>query len=138
MNPKDLAALGRVPLHLIPAAGRIHGALACLDGAYVKGYGPYNWREKPISYMGYLGAISRHVDCLIDREEIAHDSGVHHLGHINATTAILLDAALHGTLIDDRPAVPSAENCNARLLEQLKKHCEQRREQIAKRESGST
>ena len=59
MNPKDRAALGRVPLELLPAAGRIYGALACRDGAAK--YGAYNWREKAISLMGYTGAMERHL-----------------------------------------------------------------------------
>lgn len=121
MNPKDLAALGRAPLHLIPDAGRIHGSLACLDGAYVKGYGPYNWREIPIKYMPYLAAIERHVVCLKAGEDYARDSYVHHLGHINATSAILLDAELHGTLIDDRMA--NTFHPTAQLLEDVKAHC---------------
>lgn len=100
-NPKDLAARGRVPLHLLPAAGRIHGALACKDGA--EKYGPYNWREKPISLMGYTGAIERHLLALRDGEDRAQDSGLHHLAHIVATASILLEAMECGSLIDDRP-----------------------------------
>lgn len=106
VNPKDIAAQTRVPMHLLPAIGAVHGAQACGDGAIVKGYGPYNWREKPISLMEYIGAIERHIACLKDGANIAGDSKVTHLGHINATTAILLDAEQCGTLIDDRPAVP--------------------------------
>ena len=53
--------------------------------------------------MGYIGAMKRHLDALLDGEDEAHDSGVHHLGHVNATTAILLDAMECGKLIDDRP-----------------------------------
>lgn len=102
-NPKDIAALDRVPMHLLPAAGAIHGAMACGDGA--EKYGPYNWRDKPISLMSYLGAIERHIACIKDGEDAATDSLIDHLGHINATTAILLDAKQVGTLIDDRPRV---------------------------------
>ncbi|HNQ98366.1 MAG TPA: DUF5664 domain-containing protein [Trueperaceae bacterium] len=102
-NPKDIAALDRVPMHLLPAAGAIYGAMACGDGA--EKYGPYNWRDKPISLMSYLGAIERHIACIKDGEDAATDSLIDHLGHINATTAILLDARQVGTLIDDRPRV---------------------------------
>lgn len=100
-NPKDRAARGRVPLHLLPAAGRIHGALACRDGA--EKYGPYNWRDKPISLMGYTAALERHLVAIRDGEDHAEDSGCHHLAHIVATASILLDAMECGTLIDDRP-----------------------------------
>jgi hypothetical protein len=38
-----------------------------------------------------------------DGEEVASDSGVHHLGHAMACLAILLDAQETGNLVDDRP-----------------------------------
>lgn len=103
LNPKDRAALDRSPLHLLPAAGRLYGAAATADGAAK--YGPYNWRDKPISLMGYTSAMERHILAIRDGEDIAQDSGVHHLGHIIATASILLDAMLCGTLIDDRAGV---------------------------------
>ncbi len=103
MNPKDRAALNRVPLHLLPHVGRVHGAMACRDGA-IK-YGPYNWREKPISLMGYLGAMERHIAAIAGGEWCSTDTDppVPHLGHIVATASILLDAHEAGTLMDDRP-----------------------------------
>lgn len=114
LNPKDRAALVRVPLHLLPATARIYGAMACKDGA-VK-YGPYNWREKPISLMGYTGAMERHLLAIRDGEDLAPDSLCDHLGHLIATAAIILDARECGTLIDDRP-LPGP---TPRLLEELK------------------
>jgi len=114
-----------VPLHLLPPIGAIWGAMACRDGAIVKGYGAYNWRETPISYMGYLGALDRHRICLIGREDYALDSLVHHLGHINATSSILLDAEAHGTLIDDRPSFGKSPGYReAELLAELRKKME--------------
>lgn len=101
MNPKDVAALSRAPLHLLPAATSIWGAMACRQGAI--DYGPYNWREKPISLMKYLGALERHIARLKDGEWIDAKSKCPHLGHIIATSGILLDAYHCGTLIDDRP-----------------------------------
>ena len=53
--------------------------------------------------MTYLGAMKRHIDALLDGEDLAPDSGVHHLGHIAASCAIVLDAGKHGTLVDNRP-----------------------------------
>ncbi|AAT69492.1 gp16 [Alphaproteobacteria phage PhiJL001] len=102
-NPKDIAATSRVPLHLLPHIGRVWGAMACRDGA-IK-YAPYNWRDKPISMMEYLGALERHIAALAGGEWFSPDTDppVPHLGHIIATAAILLDAEACGTLIDDRP-----------------------------------
>lgn len=105
LNPKDEAALSRVPLHLLPDVGSVAGAMACLDGALK--YGAYNWREKPISLMGYTAAIERHLKRIRAGEDIDQKSACYHLGHIIATASILLDAELHGTLIDDRPKAPN-------------------------------
>lgn len=104
LNPKDERALKRVPLWSLPPIGAIHGAQAC--GFGVQEYGAYNWREKPIKLMEYLGALERHIACLKDGQWRADDSKVTHLGHMNATTAIILDAEQCGTLIDDRPKRP--------------------------------
>lgn len=100
-NPKDILAVGRVPLWLIPPPAKVHQALAHLDGA--KKYGPYNWREEGVSFMQYVSAAQRHVDDLIDGEDYAHDSHVHHAGHAIATLNIILDSIALGNLIDDRP-----------------------------------
>lgn len=101
INPKDAAALLRVPLHIYPPVGHIYGTMACLDGA--RKYGPYNWRERSISLTQYVGAMLRHLHALLDGEDDARDSGLPHLAHVNATSAIMLDAKAAGALLDDRP-----------------------------------
>ncbi len=104
LNPKDRLALDRVPLWALPAIGAIHGAQGNAYG--LEKYGAYNWREKPIKLMEYLGAMERHIACLKDGQWRAEDSKVTHLGHIIATASIILDAEQVGTLIDDRPELP--------------------------------
>jgi hypothetical protein len=104
MNPKDIAATTRAPLQLLPAITQIEGSMACKDGA--EKYGAYNWREKPIHLMFYIGALERHIAKLKDGEDIDTKSGRPHLGHIIATSGIILDANSCGTLVDDRPKVP--------------------------------
>jgi hypothetical protein len=101
-NPKDLLAVNRLPLWLIPPPAKVHQALAHLDGA--KKYGPYNWRNEAVSYMQYISAVQRHLDDIIDGEDYAADSKVHHLGHAQAGLNIIADAMANGNLIDDRPA----------------------------------
>lgn len=106
-NPKDVAALDRVPMWALPSIGAVHGAMACGDG--VEKYGAYNWREKPIHLMVYIGALERHIAALKDGEWLTRDGGelpITHLGCINADSAIILDAHQCGTLIDDRPTIP--------------------------------
>lgn len=103
-NPKDKAALTKVPMWSLPAIGPVHGAMSTGDGLR-KGYGPYNWREKPISMMEHIGALERHIAALKDGEDFTNDSnrGVTHLGCVIAGASIILDAQQCGTLDDDRP-----------------------------------
>src|SRR5207245_2175812 len=56
-NPKDLLGVKKVQLGLLPAAGKIYGALAMEYGAAK--YKPYNWRDKKIRITVYLDAIER-------------------------------------------------------------------------------
>lgn len=100
-NPKDALASRKVALGLLPAAGKIHGALAMANGATK--YGPYNWREKQVRATVYLDAIERHLLAYRDGEDLS-DAGINHLGHIIAGASILLDAIETGNAIDDRPA----------------------------------
>lgn len=99
-NPKDKIGLTKVPLRLIPPVALIHTATALGNGAAK--YGPYNWRDFPISLTVYIEATQRHLLALLDGEDYAPDSGIHHAAHAAACLAILLDARETGNLIDDR------------------------------------
>ena len=103
VNPKDLLGIKKPALQLIPPAAIVHESLAMMNGAYVKEYGPFNWRERRVLASIYVAALKRHVDAWWDGEECAADSGVHHLGHARACLGILLDALELGNLGDDRP-----------------------------------
>lgn len=101
-NPKSITGATKAPLHLNPSSAAIHQAAAHADGAAK--YGPFNWRDRPVAVSVYISAIKRHLDAYYDdSEQVAADSGVHHLGHAMAGLAILLDAEAVGTLVDDRP-----------------------------------
>ena len=100
-NPKTLVGALKLPLHLVPPSASHYLAMALADGA--KKYGPYNWREIPVSVSPYYGAMKRHMDAFWDGEDYAKDSGVHHVAHAMACCAIILDAMSVGVLIDDRP-----------------------------------
>lgn len=100
-NPKDLIGIRKPRLSLVPPVSILHEALALTNGA--EKYGPYNWREKKVQTMIYIDAALRHIESYLDGEEVAKDSGVHHLGHAKACLGILLDAMETGNLIDNRP-----------------------------------
>ena len=98
-SPKNQTGAAKPQLQLIPpVASRIMAASLAVGAKH----GPWNWRRQKISLMQHLAAIKRHTDAIIDgawRDE----EGNSHLGAIMATAAIIADAFLFGTLIDDRP-----------------------------------
>lgn len=107
LDPKASQALQKPQLQSIPPVINIEMAAALQSGA-IK-YGPWNWRSNRVEMMTYIGAMRRHIDALLDGEDRAPDSGVHHLGHVAASCAIVLDAARHGMLVDNRPATINTE-----------------------------
>lgn len=114
-NPKDLVGQTKAQMWLAPPAGKIAMVEAFMDGA--KKYEPYNWREKGVRSTVYVSAIERHLMDYIDGQDLASDSQVHHLGHIMACCAILLDAISLGNIVDDRPSKGRASE----ILEEVHK-----------------
>lgn len=113
-NPKDLLGIKKVSITKLPMVGLIHGAHAMMYGAAK--YGPYNWRGNAVVASIYIDATLRHLMAWFDqKEEVASDSKVHHLGHVLANMAILLDAMETGNLLDDRPHSGRAAEVLARL-----------------------
>jgi hypothetical protein len=122
VNPKDLFGNKKVSVSKLPAIAIFQGAMAMMDGA--DKYGAYNWRDKDVIASIYIDAIQRHTLAYQEGEQYAPDSFVHHLGHVIACAAILLDAELTGHLVDDRP---KSGIDMGRLMADLSKAIEQRR-----------
>jgi Domain of unknown function (DUF5664) len=99
-NPKDLIGAKKVPMGQVPPVAIAHEAAAMLDGTLKYGY--RNYRDKKVRATVYIDAALRHLYAWLEGEEVASDSGVHHLGHARACLGILLDAQAHDTLLDDR------------------------------------
>lgn len=100
-NPKDAAAVTRIPLWLLSPIAKAHWALAQFAG-FLK-YGGWNWRVAGVRASVYLSAAQRHLDAYLSGEEHDPIDGTHHLANIMACCAILLDARAAGKLTDDRP-----------------------------------
>ena len=79
-NPKQIYGDMKPNLALVPGSASIYMALGLMNGAFDKGYGPFNWRQSPVELMTYIAATRRHIDAWVDGEELAPDSGVPHLG----------------------------------------------------------
>lgn len=107
-NPKSRVGITKPSMNAIPAAALLHLGAAMDDGK--KKYGLFNWREHSVACSVYEDAIWRHLLAWRDGEDVARDSGRHHLAHVMACCAILLDAKETNNLIDDRgPAGEAAE-----------------------------
>jgi hypothetical protein len=113
-NPKDLAAVAKVSTSLVPEIALIELAQAFRDGA--RKYTPFNWRRAPVKTTVYLDAMERHLLLYRSGQDRASDSRLSHLTHIMSGCAILLDAELNGTLIDDRHKLPDPSKLE-RVLE---------------------
>ena len=100
-NPKDAYGEAKVDLSLIPPAASIYMALGFMNGA--EKYGPYNWRTKKVKMMVYLAAAKRHIDKVIDGQDLDEESLAPEIGHALASLGIVADAIETGSLIDNRP-----------------------------------
>lgn len=103
-NPKDAAGRAKVPLHLWPASATAAGAMGFLEGMLK--YGRNNFRATPVAASVYVAAAKRHLDGWMEGADTAADTENLHLGNALACIAILVDAQVNGTLIDDRNFVP--------------------------------
>lgn len=114
-NPKDAFGLLKVPLSLIPRTAKILIAMGLAVGA-IK-YGEYNWRVAKVRIRLYLEAAERHLDALMDGEDLDPETGVPHIAFLMATSAIVADGMYGSTrgMIDDRP-LPSNSPALTRKL----------------------
>lgn len=114
-NPKALSGSLKIPLDLVPPALALGVAEAMADGA--KKYGAYNYRTSKIAANVYKAAIDRHMGAWWDGEDDASDSGIHHLKHVAACLAIMLDSMACGTFDDNRPPSSGAAEIIAQYRE---------------------
>ena len=70
-------------------------------------YGRNNFRGTQVAASVYVSAAKRHIDAWFEKQETAADTGSLHLGNALACLAILVDAEVNGTLVDDRNYVPN-------------------------------
>lgn len=118
-NPKDRLGIKKPSTWVIPASAILHLGMAMRNGA-IK-YGAFNWREKKVKASIYYDAMQRHATAWMAGEEYDQVSKVHHLGHLMACAAILIDAETTGNLIDDRPQNDAILDLLAALTEQIER-----------------
>ncbi len=101
-NLKTAAAVGKPGITAVPPVAMFAIGAAMQDG--VNKYEKYNWRKAGATVSVFVDAMGRHLLAYYAGENYAGDSKIHHLAHLMAGCAILLDAELHGKLNDDRLA----------------------------------
>jgi len=100
-NPKDRLGVQKVAVGMYyPNIARIEGARVFSNSA--PEYGAVNWRVKKVKLSVYIDAIERHMIAITAGEDIDAKSGLLHIAHVNACTAIIMEAKALGNLIDDR------------------------------------
>jgi len=99
-NPKDAIGSSKTPFHLNPPIAAAEQAAVHLHGA-IK-YGVYNWRDAGVRVSIYIDAIYRHLMKFQEGEDYDDESHAHHLAHIMACCAIVLDSRALMNLEDDR------------------------------------
>jgi len=99
-NLKTFAAMNKPRLSDVPPVALLALGAAMSDGK--DKYGRFNWRETGSTSSVFYDAMMRHLLDWFNGEDYAHDSKVHHLAHVMASCAIILDSELHGSLNDDR------------------------------------
>lgn len=105
-NPKQAFGDKKPPLSQLPLSAQIHASLALLDGKLK--YGWRNWRDDPVEAQTYIEAMMRHLRLFEEGEDYTRDTKVHNLGAVMACCAILIDAELYGSMIDNRKKNPAA------------------------------
>lgn len=114
-NPKDAAAVNRMPLALIPDAALAHVAMAFHEGATK--YDPYNWRIAGVRASTYISGARRHISKWWNGDNTDPVSKVNHLANAVAGLMIVLDAEVQGLLNDDRPPKQDLEKLYNQLSE---------------------
>ena len=100
-NPKDMIAVTKAPMHLVPSTIKALAAMSFAEGA--SKYGAYNWRSAGVRASVYKSALERHLEKWWNGEDVDPATGVPHLASVIACAGIIADADLCGKLTDDRP-----------------------------------
>lgn len=129
-NPKDAIGRAKLPLHLWPTTATAFGAIGFLEGELK--YGRNNFRAAPVAASVYVAAAKRHLDAWLEGQENAPDTNNPHLGNALACIAIIVDAQVNGSLIDDRNFTPDP-GAYGRMVCQLTAQAEALRKQFADR-----
>ncbi|RUU74632.1 dATP/dGTP diphosphohydrolase domain-containing protein, partial [Mesorhizobium sp. M7A.F.Ca.MR.362.00.0.0] len=135
-NPKAIFGDKKPPLGYIPLSAQLAELEALYDGMLK--YEPLNWRETMVEAMTYVEAAMRHLQLWKVGEELTRDTLVKNLGAVKACCTILIDAAAHGTLIDNRPKSPVEADLLYEGEEWVERLKEVHQERLRQRQQAAT
>ena len=115
-NPKTRMGVMKPGVSTVPPTAIMMLGAAMKHGA--EKYGPFNYREESISMSVYYDAMWRHLMSWWDGEDFDTDSGLHHLAHVMAGAAIVMDTLELHMIEDDRPPSGSFARMVREFLEQ--------------------
>lgn len=117
-NLKTAVAMKKPGISAIPPVAIYALGAAMQDG--VNKYEKYNWRDAGATTSIFFDAMARHLFAWYSGESYASDSKVHHLAHLMAGCAIMLDSELHEKLNDDRKASHINDDVINRFMKLIK------------------
>jgi Domain of unknown function (DUF5664) len=106
-NPKDIAAILKVPMSTVSATVLAELGCALYEGA--RKYGRHNYRVIGVLASVYYDAALRHLMKWWEGENIDVDSGIHHVTKAIASLVVLRDAMIQSKFVDDRPPKAPAD-----------------------------
>ena len=99
-NPKIAIGSKKPSVSAIPPVSILLLGEAMKEGE--RKYGRFNWRSTKVDNSVYYDAAARHLLSYWDGENAASDSKIHHLAHVMACCAIIIDSEVTNSSIDTR------------------------------------
>lgn len=115
-NPKESAAIKKIPFGTISAPVLAEIGVAMLEGA--RKYGRHNYRITGVKAQVYYDATLRHLTDWWEGQDIDKASGMSHITKAITSLIVLRDSMIQGTMVDDRPP-PSPENWQEELQKRV-------------------
>ena len=103
VDPKQSTGSKKLCFDNVPISLLLHATKGADNGA--EKYGQWNWlklADGTMSLKTYLNALQRHLILFRAGQDVASDSGIHHLDHMIAGLSVLRDAMLFNKVNDDR------------------------------------
>lgn len=100
-NPKAAEGRKKPGMSAVPIPVLQEMGVGMAEGAFK--YGRHNYRASPIVASDYYDAVTRHLQDWMEGVDLDPECPVSHLSKAMCALAVLRDAEIAGTMVDDRP-----------------------------------